>query len=73
MFEHVFKNKVSPTVNSKSFEANILFWKSSDDVHWYLENLDTMMEEEEKTYLQMVAKKVFGRQITNNQYAVTRA
>ncbi|CAG8792859.1 5185_t:CDS:1, partial [Cetraspora pellucida] len=28
---------------------------------------------EEKTYLQMVAKKVFGRQITNNQYAVTRA
>ncbi|CAG8746177.1 21210_t:CDS:2, partial [Cetraspora pellucida] len=47
--------------------------KSSDDICWCLENLDTMVEEKEKAYLQMVAKKVFGRQITNNQYAVTRA
>ncbi|CAG8817691.1 22018_t:CDS:1, partial [Cetraspora pellucida] len=53
MFEHVFKNKVSPTVNFESSEANILSWKSSDDVHWCLENLDTTIEEEEKTYLQM--------------------
>ncbi|CAG8727647.1 19975_t:CDS:2, partial [Cetraspora pellucida] len=28
-----------------------------DNVCWCLENLDTMMEKEEKTYLQMVAKK----------------
>ncbi|CAG8785401.1 6396_t:CDS:1, partial [Cetraspora pellucida] len=32
-----------------------------------------MNEEEDKTYLQMVAKKVFGRQPTRNQHAVTRA
>ncbi|CAG8799229.1 14606_t:CDS:2, partial [Cetraspora pellucida] len=52
-----WQNKVLPTVNSERSEANILSWKSSDDVHGCLENLDTMMEEEEKTYLQMVAKK----------------
>lgn len=32
-----------------------------------------MIEEDDKTYLQMVAKKVFGRLPTKNQYAVTRA
>ncbi|CAG8832216.1 21694_t:CDS:1, partial [Cetraspora pellucida] len=52
-------NKVSPTVNSESSEANILYWKLNNDVCWCLENLDTMMEKKEKTYLQMVAKKVF--------------
>ncbi|CAG8537768.1 1033_t:CDS:2 [Dentiscutata heterogama] len=59
VFEHVFKNKVSPTVNSESSEANIMTWKSN-----------AIMEEEERTYLQMVTKKVISRQPTNNQYAI---
>ncbi|CAG8705881.1 5116_t:CDS:2, partial [Cetraspora pellucida] len=31
VFEHVFKNKVSPTVNSESSEADIMTWKSSNE------------------------------------------
>ncbi|CAG8747506.1 8612_t:CDS:2, partial [Racocetra fulgida] len=33
------------------------------------DNLDAIVEEDDKTYLQMVAKRVFGRQPTKNQYA----
>ncbi|CAG8648043.1 11466_t:CDS:2, partial [Racocetra fulgida] len=36
-------------------------------------NLDVIVEEDDKTYFQMVAKRVFGRQPTKNQYAVTHA
>ncbi|CAG8675323.1 15830_t:CDS:2, partial [Cetraspora pellucida] len=57
IFDHVFKKKVSPTVNSESSESNIIFWKESNEVQWCFENLDSMIEEEDKTYLQMVAKK----------------
>ncbi|CAG8698708.1 5107_t:CDS:2, partial [Cetraspora pellucida] len=73
IFDHVFKKKVSPTVNSESSESNIISWKESNEVQWCFENLDSMIEKEDKTYLQMVAKKVFGRQPTKNQYAVTQA
>ncbi|CAG8763176.1 5050_t:CDS:2, partial [Cetraspora pellucida] len=73
VFEHVFKKKILPAVNSESSETEIASWKLSDEVQWCLENLDTMVEEEDKTYLQLVAKKVFGRNPTKNQYAVTRA
>ncbi|CAG8467023.1 13290_t:CDS:2 [Dentiscutata erythropus] len=73
IFDYVFKKKISPTVNSESSEAEISSWKSSEEVQWCLENLDTMIEEDDKMYLQMVAKRVFGRQPTKNQYAVTRA
>ncbi|CAG8724743.1 2514_t:CDS:2, partial [Dentiscutata erythropus] len=73
VFENVFKNKISPSVNSESSEAEITSWKSSKEVQWCFENLDTIIKEENKTYLQMVAKKVFGRQPTKNQCAVTRA
>ncbi|CAG8749606.1 3153_t:CDS:2, partial [Cetraspora pellucida] len=45
----------------------------SGEVQWCLENLDSMIEEEDKTYLQIIAKKVFGRQPTQNQYAMTQA
>ncbi|CAG8487693.1 20954_t:CDS:2 [Dentiscutata erythropus] len=73
VFEHVFKKKVSPTVNSESSESDIASWKLSEEVKWCFENLDMMNEEEDKTYLQMVAKKVFGRQPTRNQHAVAHA
>ena len=66
-----FLKKISPTVNSESSESDIIAWKESREVQWCLENLDSMIEEEDKTYLQMIAKKVFGRQPTRNQYAVT--
>ncbi|CAG8701468.1 10689_t:CDS:1, partial [Dentiscutata heterogama] len=48
-------------------------WKSSNEVWWCFKNLDAIMEEEKRTYLQMVTKKVFGRQPTNNQYAIIQA
>ncbi|RIB30004.1 hypothetical protein C2G38_2027220 [Gigaspora rosea] len=64
VFEHVFKNKILPTVNSESSEAEIALWKLSEGVQWCFKNLDTMIKEEDKTYHQMVAKKVFGRQPT---------
>ncbi|CAG8786473.1 26215_t:CDS:2, partial [Dentiscutata erythropus] len=73
VFENVFKNKISLFVNSESSEAEITSWKSSKEVQWCFKNLDTIIEEENKTYFQMVAKKVFGRQPTKNQCAVTRA
>ncbi|CAG8617715.1 22776_t:CDS:2 [Cetraspora pellucida] len=71
VFEHVFKNKISQTVNSESSETEIISWKSSKEVQWCFKNLNTMIEEENKTYHQMVTKKVFGQQPTKNQYAVT--
>ncbi|RIB30291.1 hypothetical protein C2G38_2054213, partial [Gigaspora rosea] len=73
IFDHVFKKKISPTVNSESSESEIIAWKASEEVRWYFENLDSIIEDEDKLYLQMVVKKVFGRQPTKNQYAVTRA
>ncbi|CAG8622948.1 23329_t:CDS:10 [Dentiscutata erythropus] len=30
VFEHIFKSKISPTVNSESSEADIISWKSSE-------------------------------------------
>ncbi|CAG8825898.1 17470_t:CDS:2, partial [Gigaspora margarita] len=73
VFEHVFKNKGLPKVNSASSEADIISWKSSEAVRWCFENLGSIIEEEDKIYHQMVAKKVFGRQSTKNQYSVTQA
>ncbi|CAG8804627.1 26088_t:CDS:2, partial [Dentiscutata erythropus] len=32
-------------------EAEIVSWKSSSEVQWCLQNLDTVIEEEDKTYL----------------------
>ncbi|CAG8771527.1 901_t:CDS:2, partial [Gigaspora rosea] len=69
VFEYVFKKKISPTVNSESSKAEIASWKLSKEVQWCFENLDTLIEEDDKTYLQMVAKRVFGRQLTRNNYA----
>ncbi|CAG8748060.1 16837_t:CDS:2, partial [Cetraspora pellucida] len=46
-----------PTVNLESSESEIITWKASEEVQWCLENLDSTVEEEDKTYLQMVAKK----------------
>ncbi|CAG8682375.1 22006_t:CDS:2 [Cetraspora pellucida] len=60
VFKHVFKNKILQTVNSESSETEIISWKSNKEVQWCFENLNTMIEEEDKTYYQMVAKKVFG-------------
>ncbi|CAG8447987.1 28912_t:CDS:2 [Dentiscutata erythropus] len=73
IFDHVFKKKISPTVNSESSKSEITSWKVSEEVQWCFENLDSIIEEDDKTYLQMVAKKVFGRKPTKNQYVVTRA
>ncbi|CAG8827705.1 5490_t:CDS:2, partial [Gigaspora rosea] len=73
IFDHVFKKKILLTVNSESSESEIIAWKASEEVRWCFENLDSIIEDEDKTYLQMVVKKVFGRQPTKNQYAVTRA
>ncbi|RIB18104.1 hypothetical protein C2G38_2185541 [Gigaspora rosea] len=56
VFEYVFKKKIAPTVNSESSEAEIGSWKLSKEVQWCFENLDTLIEEDDKTYLQMVAK-----------------
>ncbi|CAG8662290.1 2767_t:CDS:2, partial [Racocetra persica] len=57
----------------ESSESEITAWKESEEVQWCLKNLDNMIEEEDKMYLQIVAKKVFGRQPSLNQYAVTQA
>ncbi|CAG8775742.1 4472_t:CDS:2, partial [Racocetra fulgida] len=40
IFDHVFKKKISPTVNSESSESDIIAWKESGEVQWCLENLD---------------------------------
>ncbi|KAF0514430.1 hypothetical protein F8M41_017589 [Gigaspora margarita] len=64
LFGKIEKLKVSSPVNLESSEAEIVSWKSSDEVQWCLQNLDMLIEKEDKTYLQMVAKKVFGRQPT---------
>ncbi|CAG8726306.1 11801_t:CDS:2, partial [Cetraspora pellucida] len=53
----------------ESFWHAIFDHKESNEVQWCFENLDSMIKEEDKTYLQMVAKKVFSRQPTKNQYA----
>ncbi|CAG8474922.1 41042_t:CDS:10 [Gigaspora margarita] len=68
LFGKIENLKVSSTVNLESSEAEIVSWKSSDEVQWCLQNLDTLIEKEDKTYLQMVAKKVFGRQLTKINY-----
>ncbi|CAG8728190.1 4768_t:CDS:2, partial [Cetraspora pellucida] len=57
IFDHIFKKKISPTINSESSESDIIAWKESGEVQWCFENLDSMIEEEDKTYLQMIAKK----------------
>ncbi|CAG8809216.1 11494_t:CDS:2, partial [Dentiscutata erythropus] len=57
IFDHVFKKKISQTVNSESSESEIISWKNSGEVQWCFKNLDTIVEDENKTYLQMVAKK----------------
>ncbi|CAG8623253.1 21857_t:CDS:2 [Dentiscutata erythropus] len=71
IFDYVFKKKVLPIVNSESSESEIISWKVSEEVQWCFGNLDTMIKDDDKTYLQIVAKKVFGRLPTKNQYAVT--
>ncbi|CAG8651098.1 8882_t:CDS:2, partial [Racocetra persica] len=68
--------KIENSISAESCkyrESEIIAWKESEKVQWCLENLDSMIKEEDKMYLQIVAKKVFGRQPTRNQYAVTWA
>ncbi|CAG8575392.1 11414_t:CDS:2 [Dentiscutata erythropus] len=64
---------ILPTVNLESSESEIISWKVSEEVQWCFENLDSIVEQEDKTHLQIVAIKVFGQLPTKNQFAVTQA
>jgi hypothetical protein len=67
------KDKVSK-VNTSTSQLDLAKWKSSEEVSWWFNNIETPIDEEEgTTLLSQIVTKTFGANATKHNIYVVKA
>ncbi|PKY58811.1 hypothetical protein RhiirA4_550165 [Rhizophagus irregularis] len=67
------ENSQLEKVDTSTSQADLAKWKLNDKVRWWFENLETCIDEEDKSLLSQIVAKVFGKNATKNNAFVIKA